>query len=340
MQYPYAEELDEKKAENLRMALAYLSKNKFPPCPVNYRIAYDHVAGKSAELSTVLKDTNEQHQLTQEQLWEIYQRFFVQDKKALEKIREEMRSIVSSLHGEFQRSGGELTGFSSELDHFSNKLDTADSIHELSEDVQQMIQGTQSAIASQKKFDAYLANLESEVQQLRREIDQIKEESMTDVLTGIANRRAFDEELQKCMDVADKKHTPLSLLLIDVDHFKKFNDTYGHLVGDKVLKYVAGILKNCVKGQDFAARYGGEEFAVILPQTSSIGAKVIAEQIRQSISVNELQNRTKGESYGKITASIGISQYSFDGDAGNLIGRSDEALYKAKQNGRNRVVAA
>jgi len=339
MDFPYADHTTEQQSEFLRLTLALLSKQQIPPSPVNYRLSYDYVSGKSEDLKTVLDDcfnTPEKH--NQETLWEIYQRFFIQDNQALEKIRAELRHVVSNIQGEVQRSGEELGGFSSELTHFSDVLDESSTPEEMASAVKRMINGTQSALNSQNLFYSHMTELAVETESLRKELLQIREESLTDALTGIANRRAFDLELQESMTEANEQHSALCLLLLDIDHFKKFNDTYGHLTGDKVLRFVATILKRCVKGQDFAARYGGEEFAVILPNTSQVGAKVIAEQIRKAISAKELEDKTRNENYGKITASIGIAEYRFNEVTGDLIKRSDEALYKAKDAGRNRVV--
>ncbi len=130
----------------------------------------------------------------------------------------------------------------------------------------------------------------------------------------------------------------LCLLLMDIDHFKKFNDTFGHQVGDEVLKVVARTLKEGVKGRDTPARYGGEEFAVILPQTSLKNAVVVAEQIRTTLASRKLQNRKTGADYGFVTLSIGVSKYRFGESLEALIQRADEALYLGKNRGRNRVV--
>lgn len=339
MDYPYANDSTEQQSEFLRLTLAMLSRQQLSPSPVNYRLSYDYVSGKSEELKSILDDCfKDSANCSQDNLWEIYQRFFVQDNQALEKIREELRQVVTTIQGEVQRSGEELHGFSSELTRFSDVLDASATPEQMASAVQRMISGTQSALNTQNLFFSHMTELAEETESLRKELLQIREESLTDALTGIANRRAFDLELQDCMTEAEAQHSALCLLLIDIDHFKKFNDTYGHLIGDKVLRFVASTLKRCVKGQDIAARYGGEEFAVILPNTSQVGAKVIAEQIRKAISAKELSDKTRDENYGKITASIGISEFRFNEVPGDLIKRSDEALYKAKETGRNRVV--
>ena len=130
---------------------------------------------------------------------------------------------------------------------------------------------------------------------------------------------------------------PLSVLIADIDHFKHFNDTYGHQLGDQVLKLVARTLTKSVKGRDTPARYGGEEFAIILPQTRLKDASVVADQIRQTITRHKLVGKESGDDYGVITLSFGASQYRPGEPLGNLVRRADAALYHAKRSGRNRV---
>jgi diguanylate cyclase len=143
--------------------------------------------------------------------------------------------------------------------------------------------------------------------------------------------------LQLGIDDATAADGPLSLLIADIDHFKKFNDTFGHQVGDKVLRTVGRSLKDGVKGRDTAARYGGEEFAVILPQTPMSGALAVAEQIRGGLAGRKLVDKRSGDDYGRVTLSIGAAEYRSGESAADLIGRADAALYRAKENGRNRV---
>jgi diguanylate cyclase len=189
----------------------------------------------------------------------------------------------------------------------------------------------------QHQLDSQVSSILDEVVSLRKELEQVKEESLIDALTGISNRKAFDAALERVFEEARAEQTPLSIMLADIDHFKKFNDTFGHLIGDKVLRFVGATLKRSVKGRDFAARFGGEEFVVILPQTELAGAGVLAEQIRKAISSGELKDRQSDESYGKITVSIGIAQLYPGNLPSDLLERADRALYAAKTQGRNRV---
>jgi diguanylate cyclase len=161
---------------------------------------------------------------------------------------------------------------------------------------------------------------------------------MTDPLTKLANRKFFDQSLAGAMADAMRRNESLSLLMCDVDHFKNFNDTYGHLTGDQVLRLVAQSVKQNVKGKDVAARYGGEEFVVALPNTTLQSAITVAEHVRRAVMTKELVKRSTGEKLGRVTISIGAAALHPDDTALTLIERADQCLYAAKRSGRNRVI--
>ncbi len=157
--------------------------------------------------------------------------------------------------------------------------------------------------------------------------------SMTDGLTGLYNHRHFHEQLELEVKRAQRYDLNLSLIMIDLDHFKKFNDSYGHLEGDSLLRKIAQILKSSLRETDFVARYGGEEFAVILPETNKAGASFAAERVRKTLS-----EQTFGEVGAKMTISLGVASYPDDAVLRtDLIKKADEALYRAKKEGRNRT---
>jgi diguanylate cyclase len=177
-----------------------------------------------------------------------------------------------------------------------------------------------------------------EVEKLEQRLNEISVEAEKDFLTNVYNRKSLDKYLHQRMQEAREQRTALSLLAIDIDHFKRFNDTFGHLIGDEVLKMTAKLLVESVKGKDIVARFGGEEFVVILPDTSIGGANSVAEIIRQSIAKKELKNRKTGESYGSISVSIGVALFRPESDsAESWFARADEALYRSKKAGRNCV---
>jgi diguanylate cyclase len=173
---------------------------------------------------------------------------------------------------------------------------------------------------------------------LRENLAKVTTESERDFLTGTFNRKTFDKRLLEAMQEAKEKRTELVLVMLDVDHFKKFNDTFGHLIGDEVLKIVARTLTDSVKGMDTVARYGGEEFAVILPKTPIGGGMIVADAIRKTIAGRELKRKDTGANYGQITISAGVASFRHDKDTPEtLVKRADEALYRSKHAGRNRV---
>ncbi len=177
-----------------------------------------------------------------------------------------------------------------------------------------------------------------EISNLQHSLEAIRNESLTDPLTSLGNRKFFDRAIEGAVAHAVESGEPLSLLMLDIDHFKSFNDNYGHLTGDQVLRLVAMSLKQTIKGQDITARYGGEEFAVVLPNTALRQALTVADNIRRAVMSKQLKKKSTGEILGRVTISVGVSMLQPGDDADSLIGRADCCLYAAKRNGRNRVI--
>ena len=159
--------------------------------------------------------------------------------------------------------------------------------------------------------------------------------SLQDPLTGIGNRNALINTLEREIQLSKRHQHPLSMLIIDVDHFKCVNDTYGHATGDEVLKTLAATIQSAARQYDLVFRYGGEEFVVLLNKTSNTGASVIAERIRQEI---ENLSIDTGTEVIQVSVSIGVSSLHQDEDSNELFRRADAALYQAKNKGRNRIV--
>ena len=175
------------------------------------------------------------------------------------------------------------------------------------------------------------------LEMLRRDFEQARTEASVDFLTGVANRKAFESTLAASIREAATLNDPLSLLLIDIDLFKRFNDEFGHLIGDEVLRFTARKIREMVKGTDFVARFGGEEFAVLLPRTPLAGAAHVAETIRAFFAQATLETKATSKSLGTITVSIGVACHRPPESPEDFVRRSDEALYFAKKNGKNRL---
>jgi two-component system cell cycle response regulator len=174
---------------------------------------------------------------------------------------------------------------------------------------------------------------------LRHNVQLSLEMAITDQLTGLHNRRYMARHLDNLLDNAKRNDRPLTFVIMDIDHFKQVNDSYGHDIGDEVLKEFAGRIAANVRGIDLACRYGGEEFVVVMPDTDVAAAYAIAERLRQSIETNPVRiSRTPGQLH--VTISIGIARMEGASDTADaLLHRADKALYRAKRSGRNRVVA-
>ena len=188
-------------------------------------------------------------------------------------------------------------------------------------------------LAANKKLQDRLMDAEQKIQTQAEEIRTQQTEARTDSLTQIANRRAFDDALLKNLASFEANKKPFSLLIFDVDHFKKFNDTHGHQAGDEVLRYVGRTMTECVQSSDLPCRYGGEEFALVMPNTKVDSARITAECVRKAIENMEIEFEGKTL---RVTASIGVAEVGHGDVAERLIRRSDDCVYAAKEAGRNR----
>lgn len=182
-----------------------------------------------------------------------------------------------------------------------------------------------------------LEHSQVQIEKLRTNLAEAEEVSVKDSLTSVSNRRGYDIAVAKAMAEASTLRTPLSLVICDLDHFKKINDMHGHPVGDEVLKIFAGILAENVRFGDTVARYGGEEFVVILTMTDAAGAAKVAERMRTQMAARRLALARNGEALGNVTASFGIAQFVLGDTADGLLARADAQLYEAKTSGRNRI---
>jgi diguanylate cyclase len=204
--------------------------------------------------------------------------------------------------------------------------------------INSLVKSTREMRETNKALEDRLLLSKTEINNLQQSLEAIRAESLTDPLTGLGNRKYFDRSIESAVQNAIANNEPLSLLMFDIDHFKSFNDSYGHLTGDQVLRLVGMSLKQTIKGQDITARYGGEEFAVVLPNTALRQALTVADHIRRAVMSKELKKKSTGEILGRVTISVGVSILKPDDDTDSLIERADACLYAAKRNGRNRVI--
>ena len=199
---------------------------------------------------------------------------------------------------------------------------------------------TRTFVTESRQFEAELLSSVEEMHKLKQELSTAKREASIDGLTGLFNRRSFDRKLGDLIAAADGLNESFCLLFLDIDHFKRVNDTYGHMVGDKVLSEFGRQIGRLTRRSDFLARYGGEEFAILLPSTRITNAFTVAENIRSTLQLVRLRRSSSRESLGAVTVSVGVACFRIGETAEDLIGRCDKALYRAKSLGRNRTVLA
>lgn len=185
-----------------------------------------------------------------------------------------------------------------------------------------------------------LAQSTQEVRHLREHLEQVRRDAMTDPLTMLANRKAFDEALARACDEADATGGPVTLAMLDIDHFKAFNDTWGHQTGDQVIRYVASVIGKVGALPRVSARHGGEEFAVLFPSEGAARATQAVEAIRLEVSSCSLKRRSTHDDLGVVTVSAGVAQRRPGESASELMERADSALYVSKRAGRNRTTSA
>ncbi len=326
----------EETASIVRLALPLLAKHGIPITPKNYTTWYYYVSGKNKELQDSIDSIIEKKKPFSEKTNEIlYQRFFVEKhENTLNEIRENLQETLLVVVGELTEISGQTKKYESTALKSIEKLHENMSVQDIKAVLNEVIVATREIRASGEMTQQRLKDTTETMKVLQGEFKQVKTELLIDFLTGVLNRKGFDETLARTI----KETSALfCLLIIDIDHFKKFNDVYGHIVGDEVLRFVAKNIQKLIRGNDYIARFGGEEFTVILPKTPLLGAVTVAENIRASIAKLKLERKAKSEQLGKITVSIGAAQYRPCESTETLINRADQALYFAKNAGRNRV---
>ncbi len=335
-------ETDEQARGYAKTAIGLMEELGVAPNPKNYTVWYAYCTKQYADLNqaidSILKQTKK---LGPKHTDEIYQMFFGSDVEG-EAIRDTSRSIqgkLTQILGFLAESGEETAHYGQTLQDFSGKISDSAQTDDLRGLVDGLLVETHKMEEHSRKVEIQLRTSSSEVESLRGRLEMAQQEALTDGLTGISNRKSFDRFLRETANESETEETPMCLLMCDIDHFKKFNDTWGHQFGDQVLKLVAKTLVECIKGRDLAARYGGEEFAIVLPQTRLDHAVTLAENIRRALATKKVVKRSSGEDLGTVTMSIGAAAYRVGEPLGRLVGRADEALYEAKDRGRNRVLS-
>ncbi len=331
-------ETREASGELLRMILPLLAKQAAGFHPISYALWYEYAAGINpalkADVDKLLASSTSLDDRTVSLLYERH--IAKRDDAVSAKLRAELERMLYDLSRTASATGEHATAYSKSLGGFGEQLKPGADPAQLKLAVQSMLEKTEQMCSRTSELELQLQDSSREVEQLRAELIRAKDEALTDPLTGIANRRGFMNTIETLQAVGGEGLAKSCLITADIDHFKRCNDEYGHLFGDKVIRNVAQILRRMIKGQDTAARIGGEEFVVFLPDTPIEGAEKLAEQIRATIAAGRINTTTAGV-VGGITISLGLTECRCDDSIESYLARADKALYASKTGGRNRV---
>ena len=322
-------------------AMDLLKRAFIPPYPQFYELLYTYATGVNPTLNARINAIFREGDPTVDLAERLYNEFLkAQDaNERISNVSERMSRRIATVHDAIDTAMDTATGYSTTLESASNDLASSPSGDAVKQMAVRLLAETRRMQDANHQLERKLEASREDIAQLQRDLDDVRRDALLDPLTKLANRKSFDEGLAREMSEARKTGVPLSLVLLDIDHFKSFNDTWGHQTGDQVLRLVAMTLKSNIKGKDVAARYGGEEFAAILPETDLEGAIILADNIRKAIQSKELLKRSTNEKLGRLTASFGVAAYREDDTASSLIERADRCLYAAKHAGRNRVIS-
>jgi diguanylate cyclase len=317
-----------------------MGDHKVPPSSQNYEVWLSYKLGGHPDLRRRLEEIMASGQpFTDDLNAELHEMFFTSERFTAqllasgESIAREINEVVTALQSAGQQHGD-----------YSDTLDRAAAVLELGIDarnLRELIAGLAAATVqmanNNRALTTRLHESSREMETLRETLIQIRAESMSDGLTGLFNRKALDQTLRTRIKEARNTASDLCLLMCDIDHFKRFNDTWGHQTGDQIIRFIATTLRKSARESYCVARYGGEEFAVVMPSTSLTEARSVAESIRSQIESKKLFRKSTGEDLGKITISAGIAKLRSGESMEGLIERADACLYASKRGGRNRI---
>ena len=312
----------------------YLAQKNLPATPINYAVAYEIACGKNSALKQAAEQLSEGNSLDNY----ITQDLFI---TYIDNQKDNHEILLNQVSGLLEKIGSSCKDSSDTTEKYQKHLEVSQRALAQNANPDKLIaalaKATRLVITDQKKLYDRLKLAEQEVQSLKQDLEKLEIESTTDSLSQLANRQG----LKKIVTKRPLEQPDNSIIIFDIDHFKKINDSFGHNYGDNVIKHVAAEIKNLVRGIDITVRWGGEEFMVVLRDTDLKGAILVANKIRKSIKELRWKNTKTGEQLPPVTVSGGITQLRFaeqlipDLDA--VIHRADEALYKAKRRGRDRI---
>ncbi|WP_296653117.1 GGDEF domain-containing protein [Rhodoferax sp.] len=333
----------EKSAELLRIVLARMGQHDAAFNPLTFTVWFEYAAGINHQLNQAIDALLQtQPRLGDMDLWNLYHSHVAEvDPQAMHRIGDELQLVMKTLGTAASDTGGQAGKFGAQLESLAAELQgVSDKL--VSPAMTQAIEGTTLMRRSAQALESEVRNNQIEIQRLQSELNRVRDESLVDALTQVLNRKGFETKLAAMMGQPTGTDRAHWLVMFDLDHFKKVNDTHGHVMGDRVLQALGEVLKSCLSVCPHAsvARYGGEEFALMLPDSSKDECSKMAELVRTRTKALKIRDRRTQEVVLTVTISGGMSAMKADDDSHSLVARADAALYQSKQGGRDRITFA
>lgn len=330
-------------AKYLKQAIPLMVKYKITPNPINYAVWYRYIANSNPTLNRALENAIETYGTCPDKIAEeLFHQYLFQDAQQNDEEMSQMQDALQSVMVDLDNKAGDVAKLSQdynvELEKGLMAFEQSISTEPLENIVKNLANSTDAIHNSNKQFQEQIIEAQAEIQRLKVELECSRHDASIDPLTGLFNRRYFDRKLSEYNNATARP--TVSLFMLDIDHFKNFNDTHGHLLGDQVLKFVAKLLQQECPSPFHPVRFGGEEFAVLCPGLDATDTAKLADNIRQKLAKVCFTSKKTGKKIEPITASFGVSQQLDNDSSEELIDRADTALYQAKKSGRNQVIVA
>jgi len=322
-------------------AIERIQSEDLPCTPDIFKLFYNYYSQDNPEVMRSIDIMLAQgFELTIDRCLALYARIFNEKtpKATLEHAEKIVDETIHNVGNAVNTIKDSSASFSESIEHLTQDYDKVADSEELKDILGQVLTEAQGMVTQNQELERQLKESTEVMNALKVEMEAVLMEAYTDALTNLPNRKQFDLYSVEIVAKSREDNTNTCIIFIDIDHFKSFNDTFGHQIGDQVLRLVANTFKQTLKGRDFVCRYGGEEFVVILPQTPVEGAVKIANILRETVASKEIINKNTGDKLSRITISAGVAELKENDDIDNWVDRGDKALYEAKHNGRNCVV--
>jgi diguanylate cyclase len=334
----YTEPKD-KSAELLRLTLSHMGRHAAAFNPLTFTLWYEYAAGIKPKLNAAVDELVAKATIIDDamvaQLCDRH--VFPADAQAIDNIRARMQMLMTGMAQTASQTSNRAGLFGEQLTGLTAALATHD-VGQLQPQISELLAGTTEMKRSVDALQTKVQTSQQEIDRLRGDLERARGEALLDPLTGILNRKGFDQMLHAMVAQPPADGATHCLVMIDIDHFKKVNDTHGHLMGDRVIQAVGEILRTTVQMPSAkVARYGGEEFAILLPATTVEHSKQLTEAVRARAKAMKIKHRNTQEVLTTVTVSGGIAGLRRGEDALSLLARADAALYASKNGGRDRV---